>query len=154
MFRGLCISLWLSRSGRVPPVARPSRSDAGAGRVDPKDMVHAGSKGMAGWVRNDVDSIHSSGAGEYREQFISEIIDRYLGSYRLMPTVMAHVKMVRLEVEACGRCDLSAARSRAGHAAGRGRGRPTRAVSAGTSAGARPRSHRGQPWRDSCANAG
>jgi len=36
----------------------------------------------------------------HREQFISEIIDRYLGSYPLDANGNAHVKMVRLEVEA------------------------------------------------------
>jgi len=65
-----------------------------------KDMVHAGSKGMAGWVRTTWIPYTQRVPENQREQFIDEIVDRYLGVRPLDADGNAHVKMMRLEVEA------------------------------------------------------
>lgn len=65
----------------------------------PKDMVHAGKKGLEGIIRNTWLPYTERLPEELRAKFIGEIADRYIESHPLQEG-MVHVKMVRLEVEA------------------------------------------------------
>ncbi len=72
-----------------------------ARRVDlvPKDMVQAGKKGLEGIVRNTWLPYTERLPEKLRPEFVGEIADRYIERYPLVEG-LAHVKMVRLEVEA------------------------------------------------------
>ena len=71
-----------------------------ARRVDlvPKDMVHAGKKGLEGIIRNTWLPYTERLPQKLRQEFVSEIADRYIERYPLVEGLV-HVKMARLEVE-------------------------------------------------------
>jgi trans-aconitate 2-methyltransferase len=66
----------------------------------PKDMVHAGREGLAGWVRTTKLPYTQRLPEDLREVFVNELLDAYLGQYPIDAQGKAHVSMVRLEVEA------------------------------------------------------
>lgn len=65
----------------------------------PKDMVQAGKKGLEGIIRNTWLPYTERLPEKLRPVFISEISDRHIERFPLVKG-LAHVKMVRLEVEA------------------------------------------------------
>jgi trans-aconitate 2-methyltransferase len=82
--------IWLCEAGLRP------------GRVEliPKDMVHPGRAGLAGWLRTTWLPYTQRVPEERRESFLDELLDTYLADHPLDEQGRAHVKMVRLEVEA------------------------------------------------------
>lgn len=72
----------------------------------PKDMVHPGREGLTGWVRTTWLPYLDRVPDEKRSTFIEELISLYLQIHPLDENGMAHVGMVRLEVEAVAE-DLS-----------------------------------------------
>lgn len=63
-------------------------------------MMHHGKEGLAGWIRTTwMPFTHRVPEGE-REQFIGNFVDRYLALVPLDADGLAHVRMVRLEVNA------------------------------------------------------
>lgn len=78
--------------------------DAGLdpGRVGliPKDMTHQGREGLTGWIRTTWLPYTQRVPEAEREQFVSELADRYLAGCPVDDDGFAHVDMVRLEVEA------------------------------------------------------
>ncbi len=65
-----------------------------------KDMVHAGTQGLAGWIRTTWLPYTERVPAERRDAFVAEIIDRYLARRPLDADGNVHLEMVRLEVEA------------------------------------------------------
>jgi trans-aconitate methyltransferase len=65
-----------------------------------KDMVQAGSDGLAGWIRTTWIPYVQRIPEEQQAEFISAIVDSYLESHPLDEDGNAHVVMVRLEVDA------------------------------------------------------
>ncbi|MDR3574501.1 MAG: methyltransferase domain-containing protein [Anaerolineaceae bacterium] len=72
------------------------------GRVEliPKDMVHAGRTGLLGWLRTTWLPYTQRVPQDKRESFLDQLVDNYLLSHPMDERGQAHVKMVRLEVEA------------------------------------------------------
>lgn len=72
-----------------------------ARRVDlvPKDMVQTGKKGLEGIIRNTWLPYTERLPEKLRSEFVNEIADRYIENHPLVEG-LAHVKMVRLEIEA------------------------------------------------------
>jgi trans-aconitate methyltransferase len=72
-----------------------------------RDMVQPGREGLAAWVRTTWLPFTQRIPEERREEFIMELVEGYLADFPLDAEGMAHVKAVRLEVEAvkppCGR---------------------------------------------------
>jgi trans-aconitate 2-methyltransferase len=66
----------------------------------PKDMAQKGAEGLAGWVRTTWMPFTERLPEERREQFISEVVRRYLEGHPLDARGNATVRMVRLEIEA------------------------------------------------------
>ncbi len=81
---------WLEEAGLVPV------------RVElvPKDMTQPGRDGLAAWVRTTWLPFTMRVPEDRREEFIYEIVDTYLEAHPLDTDGLAHVGMVRLEVEA------------------------------------------------------
>jgi trans-aconitate 2-methyltransferase len=67
----------------------------------PKDMTQPGREGLSGWIRTTWLPYIERVPEDLKETFIAEIVDTY--TYRFPPDSNGdvHVKMVRLEVEAC-----------------------------------------------------
>ena len=83
---------------------RPWLAEAGleARRVEltPKDMVHAGPEGLAGWLRTTwMPHTHRVPEAQ-REEFVQEVVAEYVRRHPLDAEGNVHVGMVRLEVEA------------------------------------------------------
>ncbi len=66
----------------------------------PKDMTHHGKEGLAGWIRTTWMPFTHRVPESEREHFISSFIDKYLEQIPLDRDGLAHVRMVRLEVNA------------------------------------------------------
>ncbi|MBD2579719.1 methyltransferase domain-containing protein [Oscillatoria sp. FACHB-1406] len=81
---------WLSESG-----FRVQRLE-----LVPKDMAHQGKDGLAGWVRTTGMPFTQCVPEREREDFIANFVDRYLEKFPLDGNDLAHVRMVRLEVDA------------------------------------------------------
>lgn len=79
-------------------------ADAGftARRVEllPKDMLHEGQPGLEGWIRTTWLPFTQRVPAGQRDAFITEIAGRYLDRVPLDQKGMAHVAMVRIEIEA------------------------------------------------------
>jgi len=67
-----------------------------------KDMVHAGSDGLAAWLRTTWLPYTSRVPAEKREAFIAACVASYLADHPLDESGQCHVRMIRLEVEARG----------------------------------------------------
>lgn len=65
-----------------------------------RDMVQAGREGFAGWVRTTWHPYLDAVPDARREEFLAEVVDRYIGIRPADPEGNVHVDMVRLEVEA------------------------------------------------------
>ncbi len=68
--------------------------------VVPKDMVHAGADGLAGFFRTAWLPYTQRVPAEQREAFIQEVVHAYLRVHPADAAGLVHVPMVRLEVEA------------------------------------------------------
>ena len=87
--------------------------DAGlkADRVEliPKDMIQQGRDGLAGWVRTTWLPYTQRVPEEEREEFVDEIVTRYIDQNPPDAAGNVHVRMVRLEVEAVRQAGRSGA---------------------------------------------
>ncbi|HVN67733.1 MAG TPA: methyltransferase domain-containing protein [Candidatus Sulfotelmatobacter sp.] len=66
----------------------------------PKDMAQKGKDGLAGWVRTTWLPYVQRLPDTLREEFVNELVGEYLACHPLDKEGNAHLKMVRLEVEA------------------------------------------------------
>jgi len=66
----------------------------------PKDMTHAGVTGLEGWIRTTWLPYTQRVPEASRERFVHDLAERYLERHPLDEAGLAHVAMVRLEVEA------------------------------------------------------
>lgn len=66
----------------------------------PKDMTHSGKEGLAGWIRTTWMPFTHCIPGHERDNFIADFVERYLERFPLDDNGLAHVRMVRLEVNA------------------------------------------------------
>lgn len=73
-------------------------------KLIPKDMVHEGSAGLAGWIRTTWLPYTQRVPEQMREQFVRELVESYLESHPVTEEGLTHVQMIRLEVEAKKRC--------------------------------------------------
>ena len=81
---------WLNEAG-----FKPERVE-----LIPKVANLQGQEGLAGWIRTTWLPFTERVPVSLRDSFINEIVDRYIAAYPLDETGVAHVKMVRLEVQA------------------------------------------------------
>lgn len=81
---------WLKQAGLTPK------------RVElvPKDMVHNGREGLAGWIRTTWLPFTQRVPEELRGRFVDELVNRYIERYPADEKGLVHVQMIRLEVEA------------------------------------------------------
>ncbi|MDX2273321.1 MAG: methyltransferase domain-containing protein [Cyanobacteriota bacterium] len=66
----------------------------------PKDMTHLGKAGLASWIRTTWMPFTHRLPERARNDFISQFVEMYLERIPLDPQGLAHVRMVRLEVDA------------------------------------------------------
>ena len=66
----------------------------------PKDMTHRGRDGLTGWIRTAWLPYTEQVPATDRSDFVLEVVDAYLEAYPLDANGIAHVRMMRLEVEA------------------------------------------------------
>lgn len=66
----------------------------------PKDMTHLGKEGLAGWIRSTWMPFTNCVPESKQNYFIAEFADLYLERFPLDDNGLAHVQMVRLEVDA------------------------------------------------------
>jgi trans-aconitate methyltransferase len=66
----------------------------------PKDMQHKGTEGLKGWFRTTWFPYTDCVPEDLREPFLDELADAYTAEHPIDAQGIAHVKMVRLEVEA------------------------------------------------------
>jgi trans-aconitate 2-methyltransferase len=66
----------------------------------PKDMNHAGAAGLAGWIRTTWMPFTNRVPVADRDRFINDFVNLYLERIPLDADGLAHVRMVRLEVDA------------------------------------------------------
>ena len=81
---------WLQEAGLTPT------------RVElvPKDMVHQGREGLAGWIRTTWLPFTQRIPEEMRDQFIDELVNEYVQIHPPDEKGLVHVNAIRLEVEA------------------------------------------------------
>jgi trans-aconitate 2-methyltransferase len=65
-----------------------------------KDMTHVGQAGLAGWIRTTWMPFTNRVPEQDRDRFIRQFVDSYLKRIPLDSNGQAHVRMVRLEVDA------------------------------------------------------
>lgn len=82
--------LWLADAGLSPRRVE----------LKPKDMVHSGAEGLAGWYRTTWLPYTQRVPEERREAFIAEMVERSLAAHPLDENGLSHTVMMRLEVEA------------------------------------------------------
>jgi trans-aconitate methyltransferase len=83
-------TVWLREAG-----FKPERIE-----LLPKTMKLEGKEGLAGWIRTTWLPFTERVPASLRDAFVKEIAERYIAAYPLDEAGMAHVKMVRLEVQA------------------------------------------------------
>ncbi len=66
----------------------------------PKDMSHRGKDGLAGWIRTTWLPYTDRIPVQQKNDFISQLVDRYIEKYPMDNDGHVHVGMKRLEVEA------------------------------------------------------
>ena len=66
----------------------------------PKDMIHEGRDGLAAWIRTTWLPHTQKVPEGLRGEFIGEIVDRFTEKHPLDDRGSAHIRMMRLEVEA------------------------------------------------------
>ncbi len=67
----------------------------------PRDMKHSGQKGFIGWIRTTWLPYTERLPIEKRDLFVKEIARRYLDNHPTDAEGTVHLRMMRLEVEAC-----------------------------------------------------
>ena len=65
-----------------------------------RDMAQPGKEGLASWVRTTWLPYTQRVPEERRDEFVSDIVERYVQSHPLDSEGLVHVQMLRLEVEA------------------------------------------------------
>ena len=82
--------VWLQEAGLIPR------------RVElvHKDNQQQGAEGLAGWIRSTWLPYLEPVQPDLREDFITEIVDRYVRKHGVDEDGIVHVEMIRLEVEA------------------------------------------------------
>ena len=65
----------------------------------PKDMIHQGRDGLAGWIRTTWLPYTQRVPEQKREAFVAQLVDKYLERCPVDEQGLVHVRMVRLEVE-------------------------------------------------------
>ncbi|MTJ46806.1 class I SAM-dependent methyltransferase [Dolichospermum sp. UHCC 0259] len=83
-------ALWLEKAG-----FRVKRLE-----LVPKDMTHLGKDGLAGWIRTTWMPFTQCVSESKRDSFIADFVETYLEQIPLDKMGLAHVRMVRLEVDA------------------------------------------------------
>ena len=63
-------------------------------------MIHQSKEGLAGWIRTTWLPYTSRLPESLRDDFIAQLVGQYLSTHPLDSSGLAHVSMVRLEVEA------------------------------------------------------
>lgn len=81
---------WLKEAG-----FKPERVE-----LIPKDMKFKGKDGLAGWIRTTWLPFTERVPDSLRDSFINDIAERYIAAYPLDKKGLAHVKVIRLEVQA------------------------------------------------------
>jgi trans-aconitate 2-methyltransferase len=66
----------------------------------PKDMTHRGKEGLAAWIRTTWIPFTQCVPESNRDSFITDFVETYLARIPLDQNGLAHVRMVRLEVNA------------------------------------------------------
>jgi trans-aconitate 2-methyltransferase len=66
----------------------------------PKDMTHLGAAGLAGWIRTTWMPFTQKVPANKQDQLITDFVTTYLAKLPLDAQGLAHVQMVRLEVNA------------------------------------------------------
>jgi trans-aconitate 2-methyltransferase len=66
----------------------------------PKDMTHRGKEGLAAWIRTTWIPFTQCVPESKRDSFITDFVETYLARIPLDQNGLAHVRMVRLEVNA------------------------------------------------------
>jgi trans-aconitate 2-methyltransferase len=66
----------------------------------PKDMMHSGKEGLAGWIRTTWMPFTQQVPEHQRDDFIAHFVEKYLDRIPLDSNGLARVRMVRLEVNA------------------------------------------------------
>ena len=66
----------------------------------PKDMQHQGKEGLKGWLRTTWFPYTDRLPEQLKENFLNEIVDKYISLKPIDKEGLTHVNMVRLEVEA------------------------------------------------------
>src|SRR6185369_74101 len=69
-------------------------------QLTPKDAVHEGRDGFAGWFRTTWHPYTNRVPEELREEFIASVVDRYVAKHPPDTRGGVHVRMVRLEIDA------------------------------------------------------
>lgn len=83
-------SKWLKDNGLTPISVK----------LVPSDMTHNNRNGLEGWVRTTWHPYLSLIPENLKNDFITELVDRYLEKYPVDSEGRSHVDMVRLEIEA------------------------------------------------------
>lgn len=65
-----------------------------------KDMTHCGEAGLAGWIRTTWMPFTQCVPEPERKKFITDFVETYLEKFPLDSDGLAHIRMVRLEVNA------------------------------------------------------
>ncbi len=63
----------------------------------PKDMVQPGSEGLAGWIRTTWFPFTSGIPDDLVDDFVTQLVDRYITRFPIDANGAVHVRMVRLE---------------------------------------------------------
>jgi trans-aconitate methyltransferase len=66
----------------------------------PKDMRHDGKEGLSGWIRTTWMSYVNCVPEARRAELIEDLVERYVAEHPMEGGTIAHVDMVRLEIEA------------------------------------------------------
>ena len=66
----------------------------------PKDMKLQGKDGLMGWIRTTWLPFTERVPASLREEFVGEVVNRYIAAFPLDDQSFAHIKMMRLEVQA------------------------------------------------------
>ena len=89
---------WLEQSGFA--IAKPGLRPIARVELVPKDMIHQGKAGLAGWIRTTWMPFTRCVPEDKRDDFIEEFVNLYLSKNPLDSQGLTHVSMVRLEVDA------------------------------------------------------
>jgi len=66
----------------------------------PKDMVHQGREGLSAWIRTTWLPYTQRVPEMLRQEFIEEMVDRYLKKHPVAEDGTIYIEMIRLEIEA------------------------------------------------------